>query len=100
MTTIVSAILKKNYRKERAPSPCMIGSGPSFFVASVPKFGDHVLFARQGFHATGQVFRQRVYKFQISSEEGCIMNKIYKLKDEAWFEKAEKDPSSVAELIQ
>ena len=69
-----------------------------FFAANAPKFGDHVLFARQGFCATGQVYRQRVYKFQINSEEGCVMNLIYKLKDESWFEKAEKNPSSVADL--
>lgn len=69
-----------------------------FFAADVPKFGSHVLVARQGLHSTGQIYRQRIYNFQISSEEGCIVNQIYKLKDESWFEKAENDPSSVLNL--
>jgi len=70
----------------------------TFFAVDTPNFGTHVLLARQGFRATGQVYRQRLYKFQINPEKNCHENQIYKLKDESLFEKAQDDPSVVANL--
>lgn len=70
----------------------------TFFAVDTPNFGTHVLLARQGFRATGQVYRQRLYKFQINPENNCLENQIYKLKDESLFEKAQDDPSVVANL--
>ena len=90
--------LENEVQKREGTEPVHEWVWTKFFAANVPNFGDHVLFARQGFHATGQVYRQRLYKFQINGEEGCVMNQIYKLKDESWFEKAENDPSSVEDF--
>ena len=90
--------LETEIQKREGKEPRYDWVWAKFFPANVPKFGDHVLFVRQGHRATSQVYRQRVYKFQISNEESCVMNQIYTLKDESWFEKAEKDPSSVADL--
>lgn len=67
------------------------------FPADLPKFGEHVLLVRQGFRS-GQLYRQRLYKFEVNYEEGCVVNQIYRLKDESLFEKAEDNPSSVAHL--
>lgn len=90
--------LEKEVQKREGTEPGHDWVWTKFFAVDVPKFGDHVLFARQGFRATGQVYRQRVYRFQVNDEEGCIMNQIYKLKDESWFEKAENDPALVGNL--
>ena len=69
-----------------------------FFAVTMPKFGEHILLARQGFRETGKIYRQRVYLFHVNEKEGCVENKIFKLKDESLFEKAEQDPSVVTGL--
>ena len=70
----------------------------TFFAVDTPNFGTHVLLARQGFRATGQIYRQRLYRFLINTQRNCVENQIYKLKDESLFEKAQEDPSVVANL--
>lgn len=70
----------------------------NFSAVNVPKLGTHVLLAKQGFRATGQVYRKRMYSFNINMEAGCVENQIYKLKDESLFEKAEQEPSVVSVL--
>ena len=90
--------LEKELQIRDGPEPVHDWVWTKFFTVDTPKFGDHVLLARQGFRTTGHVYRQRLCKFQINVEEGCVMNQIYKLKDESWFEKAEANPSLLAHL--
>ena len=54
-----------------------------FTAATIPKVGTHVLLAKQGFRATGQVYRKRMYSFRINAEAGRVENDIYKLKDDS-----------------
>uniref|UniRef100_A0A1X7VBR9 Uncharacterized protein n=1 Tax=Amphimedon queenslandica TaxID=400682 RepID=A0A1X7VBR9_AMPQE len=84
--------------KERDGDPTHDPVFSRFFAVDAPKFGAYVLVARQGLHETDQVYRQRIYALQINSEEGCVMNQIYRLKDESWFDKIEKDPTSAVHL--
>ena len=90
--------VEKEVQKREGIEPVHDWVWVKFFAATAPKFGDHVLLIRQGLHSTSQVYRQRLYKFQINSEEGCVMNQIYRLKDESWFENAEENPSCLAHL--
>ena len=69
-----------------------------FTAANIPKVGTHVLLAKQGFKATGEVYRRRMYSFRINTEAGRVENDIYRLKDESLIDKFEQDPSVVADL--
>ena len=69
-----------------------------FTAATIPKVGTHVLLAKQGFRATGQVYRKRVYSFRINAEAGRVENDIYKLKDDSLIDKFEQDPSVASAL--
>ena len=67
------------------------------FPLKVPALGSHVLGVRQGFRK-GELYRQRLYRFKICEEEGCVINYCYKLKNETLFEKAEFDPSALVDI--
>ena len=90
--------LEKDVQEKGGPEAVHDWVWCKFFRVDAPKFGNHVLFARQAFSTTGQVYRQRLYTFQLDNEDRCLTSQIYKLKDESWFEKAEENSSCAADL--
>ena len=90
--------LEKELQKRDGTDPVHDWVWKRVFPVDVPNLGPRVLLERQGFRATGQIYRQRLYKFRINAGEGCVENEIYKLKDESLFERAESDPLVVAQL--
>ena len=89
---------EKELQKREGSEPLHDWVFSIFRAADVPAVGTHVLVAKQGFRATGKVYRRRIYSFRINVETRRVENDIYRLKDESMFDKFEQDPSVVSAL--
>jgi hypothetical protein len=70
-----------------------------FVAAPAPAVGEHVFFVLQTMNDDlTQVYRQRVYSFDLLPEEDAIRLRIYRMKDEAAYRDAWKDPASLESL--